>query len=387
MIDNQKKSRLIGKIIGGVLMFAAVLSVFLMDWKKTPEVKTELIRPLKTLVLESAFGSGGGKYPGTIRPSRQVELSFEVQGVMNFAVAEQILENSSVTNRVVRRGSRVKKGTVLARLDKQDYQNILAAAIAEKDRALAQLERVKEAAKTNAVSQQDVSDAQATFDIAKAKVKIQQRALGETDMIAPFDGVVANTYFEDFENIRAKQPILSFQSVVELDIDVNIPEQRVLQVKRGLVKTDWTYSVYFDSLPEKGFPTVIKEFSTDADPATQTYKVTFTMQAPTDLMVLPGMTVTVHETSVNPTITDTMEFLLPLNFVPVDEADNEYFVWLVEESGSEVYTVKKRFVKVKDPSKNNVVITEGLKIGDRIATAGVHILREGQKVKLLDTRS
>lgn len=111
------------------------------------------------------------------------------------------------------------------------------------------------------------------------------------------------------------------------------------------------------------------------------------MQAPTDLMVLPGMTVTVHETSVNPTITDTMEFLLPLNFVPVDEADNEYFVWLVEESGSEVYTVKKRFVKVKDPSKNNVVITEGLKIGDRIATAGVHILREGQKVKLLDTRS
>ncbi len=33
---------------------------------------------------------------------------------------------------------------------------------------------------------------------------------------------------------------------------------------------------------------------------------------------------------------------------------------------------------------NDIVVLSGLSKGDRIATAGVHLLREGQQVRLLD---
>ena len=52
-------------------------------------------------------------------------------------------------------------------------------------------------------------------------------------------------------------------------------------------------------------------------------------------------------------------------------------------SAEEVFTVERRNVKVGPLSLNRVMVTDGLAKGDRIALAGVHILREGTRVRLL----
>jgi len=52
----------------------------------------------------------------------------------------------------------------------------------------------------------------------------------------------------------------------------------------------------------------------------------------------------------------------------------------------ETMTVSPRAVVLGSPIAQGLVATEGLSAGDLVVSAGVHSLREGQKVKLLDQR-
>ena len=46
-------------------------------------------------------------------------------------------------------------------------------------------------------------------------------------------------------------------------------------------------------------------------------------------------------------------------------------------------TVSRSRVKIVNVAGNEIVISDGLKAGDIVVTAGVHLLKEGQKVRLL----
>ena len=41
---------------------------------------------------------------------------------------------------------------------------------------------------------------------------------------APYDGVIAQRFVEEGQNIRAKEPVVQFQDVDEIDIAVDVPE-------------------------------------------------------------------------------------------------------------------------------------------------------------------
>ncbi len=68
-------------------------------------------------------------------------------------------------------------------------------------------------------------------------------------------------------------------------------------------------------------------------------------------------------------------------FSPADQASQQSFVWIVS---GEPLSVSRREVKVLGTSQRGVLV-QGLAPGDRIATAGVHSLSEGQPVRLLDS--
>ena len=50
----------------------------------------------------------------------------------------------------------------------------------------------------------------------------------------------------------------------------------------------------FEGRPDEKFPLRPKEIATKANDQTQTFRATFTMEAPTNFTVLPGMTTTVQ---------------------------------------------------------------------------------------------
>jgi RND family efflux transporter MFP subunit len=366
MAGNKAKPKILRAVIGIVLMAAAVYSVAFVDWSKEVPPEPPVVRPLKTMVIESPFSATGRKYPGKVAANEEVNLAFQVSG--------QLIEFP------VRKGQDVAQGELLARLDPRDFENTLATRQAALDSAQADYERLKGLSERGMAADKETIDSKALYDAAVAEASIAQKALDDTQLYAPFAGVIADTFVDNFQNVSAKQPVLSLQDVASVEIVVNVPEERVVRAQKGKEKDRSRFAATFEYLPGREFEVTVKEFSTQADPATQMYEATFVMPAPEGASILPGMTVTVREYPRTTAPAEATAFAVPIEAVPIDE-QGDYFVWVVEDAAGGTGTVHRTAVKVGEMVQDDILVLEGLSVGDRIALAGVHLLQEGQQVR------
>jgi len=213
-----------------------------------------------------------------------------------------------------------------------------------------------------------------------AQVRVLESRLGEANvdlkdstLRAPFRGVIARRFVEQGQNLRAKEPVVQFQDVDEVDIVVDVPESVMIADIRPAKNAQATAT--FSSAPGRQFPVRIKEMAQAADPVTQTFQVRVTMKSPPGLNVLPGMTATVVLTSLRAGSRDN-RILVPISAVFKD-GKGEQVAWVVGPD----QTVSRRAVKLGETTGGKIAITAGLQPGDRVAVAGVTFLREGMKVR------
>lgn len=320
--------------------------------------KRDVVRPVKTFVYGSADARRQLRYPARVYANRTVEVAFEVTG--------------KIAELPVVRGQEVKKGTLLARLDQRDFKNALAGAEARLKEATATLSRLQKAAQSGAVAPQQVDEALARKNSAEAAMRIRRKALGDSELRADFDGVVAQRYVEQFQNIVAKQPIFSMQDISQLEIRVTIPES-------DMVRSDsdaGTMIAVFAAAPGREFPLTVKEFALEPDPVTQTFLVTLLMPRPEKIELLPGMTATVIWSPP----ADWYDRAPVIPAVAVGGRPGETpWVWVIDPGAK---TVSRRQVKVRQIVQDDMIeIRSGLKEGEVVATAGVYHLEEGMKVR------
>ena len=369
MAGGSGKSQVLGIIIGAPLMAAAIFAVAFIEWQPEPEPEPLPVRPLKTMVVGTTFASGERNYPGKVKATQVVDLAFQVAG--------QLIEFP------VKKGEKVEEDQLLARLDPRDYESALQAKEGVLAKAQSDYDKLQRLFEEGNAGRQEVVDAKAAFDVADSEAKIARKALEDTKLQAPFAGVIANTYVENFQNVMAKQRILSLQDVTSVEIEVSVPETRVVESKQK--KGQYRHVATFDYLPGREFEVEIKEFSTEADPLTQTYTATFIMPAPEDVLILPGMTATIQEYRKEGAAAEELGFAVPVDAVAVDGL-GQYYVWVIREAAGGTLTAHRQDVSVGEMVEDEIAITEGLSQGDRIATAGVHVLQKGQRVKPMVSR-
>ena len=108
-----------------------------------------------------------------------------------------------------------------------DFENEVEAGEARVKRSEAYHERIARAAATNAVSQQELTDAIAQLEMSQAQLKIREKALSDSRIVAPFAGTVAVTYVENFWNVRAKQAVIRLLDTSKIKVDLNLPEDYI----------------------------------------------------------------------------------------------------------------------------------------------------------------
>lgn len=373
-MPGTRTGRLMGAVIGGVLLVGGIVAAVFVDWKHEPEPPPALIRPVKSMVIGASQLTAGRQYPGRVRATEQATLAFSVSGTL--------------IELPVRKGQEVRRGDLLARLDPRDFQNELNARQAQLDKAASDLQKLQKLAEAGAATPREVTDAKAQFDVAQAQVEIARKALEDTRLLAPFDGLIANTYVDNFQSVQAKQDILTLQDVRGITIDASVPEQRIIIAQRDREPLRYRFRAVFDFLPDREFDVTFREATAEADPATQAYRVSFDMAAPQDVTLLPGMTASIREYLIDGAVVDDPDagFAVPLSAAPVD-GQGRYFVWKLIEGDGEHLTVRRQDVEVGAMMADQVVIRRGLSAGDRIATAGVRLLTEGQRVRLYVPRA
>jgi RND family efflux transporter MFP subunit len=359
---TQKQIKLARVVVGLAIVAAGIYVAFFVDWKKEAVEEAPLVRPLKMITVGQSVSGQVRKYPGKVAAINRVTLGFQVDGPL--------------IELPLRKGQEVHEGDLLAGIDPRDFQNRFDSAKAQLDQAATHLERIRKAAVTGAVSQTDLTNAQAAFEQAQADSRIAGKALEDTKLLAPFDAVVANIFVDNFQNVRAKEPVVTVQRIEDVLIEVSVPEERILLAKEK--RGQYRFVSVFDSLPNQEFDVKLHEYSMEADPLTQTYLITFSMPAPEGINILPGMTATVWEYPIQ-TDQQTKVFLLPVEVVPVD-GSGQYYVWKAVKTDSERFTVHRQEVEVGIMEGGSIQVLSGLSPGDKIAAGGVHMLQEGQEV-------
>ncbi|MBW2237471.1 MAG: efflux RND transporter periplasmic adaptor subunit [Deltaproteobacteria bacterium] len=291
-------------------------------------------------------------------------------------------------------GHTVRKGQELAKIDPRDYQVDLRSAQGQLERAKASLKRAEadydrvlriQKQDPGAVSQSLVDSNRQKAASNRAEIRSLQAAvdsagdrLGYTYLKAPFDGIITATYVENYEDVKAKQPIVRLIDNSRIEMIVSIPEVLISHADY-LKEAGKVFRVRFDSFPGREIEAQIKEVGKEASRTTRTYPVTLIMDQPEDIKILPGMAGNAASTISPPGIQGRLQTVIPETAVFSPE-ENKTFVWIIDEKSKKV---NKREVKTGDLMDSGITIREGIEPGEWIATAGVHYLKEGQEVRIL----
>jgi multidrug efflux system membrane fusion protein len=341
-------------------VFALLLAACSKD-----EPKIEDVRPVRALVLAEGGGGASAEFSGEVRPRIESRLGFRVAG--------------KITARNVDVGANVKKGEVLMQLDPQDLklaaagaQASLRAAETNRDLASADYKRYQELRAKNFVSQSVLDSkraalraAQAEADAARAAFRGQSNQAGYASLVSDVDGVVTGIDAEVGQVVTAGAPVVRVARTDEMDVVIGIPEDRVGDLRKASSVT-----VRMWANPQAAIPGRVREVSPVADPATRTY--TAKVAIPPSTGVRLGMTAAVQIASKN----GGGGLRAPLTALHHQKGVTS--VWLVENGA-----VRLAPVKVVGQAGNDVLLGDGVKAGQTVVTAGVNLLRSGQKVRIL----
>ncbi|WP_370587059.1 efflux RND transporter periplasmic adaptor subunit [Undibacterium sp. FT79W] len=367
-VVNRVKLRHSGLSSSRAIAALSLLSLLVACSK--PVEKTEDVRPVRVVTATNTTSDVAFELSGEVRPRIESRLGFRVGG--------------KIVQRKVELGTVVKRGQLLMQLDPQDLllaqtqaKAALTAAESNRDLAQADLKRYQELRAKNFVAAAILDSkevaykaAQASFEQAVAGFKNQSNQAGYATLIADVDGVVTGIDAEVGQVVAAGTPVVRVAQTGEMDVVVGIPENKINTIRQ---MSDIRVGLWAD--PTLALPGKLRELSPVADAVTRTYLAKVSLPADAKDVRL-GMTANVSFVAPNP----APVFKLPTTALFQDKGQTA--VWIV--SGGVVKLVP---VKLAGASGEDVLIAGGISSGQQVVTAGVNLLKQGQKVSILGAES
>lgn len=342
-----------------MIMFFSVL--ILLGGCKQERTSKETIKTVKTYTVIPYGENKTASFPGKVKASSEVNLAFRISG--------------PITRVMVKEGEHVRKGQILAEMDSRDYEIQYSATEAEYKQVKAEAERIIGLYQKESVAENDHDKAVAGLQQITSKYNAHKNALADTKLRAPFDGYVQKRYFDKDETVSAGIAIFSLISTQSPEVVINIPASDFIQRD----KFD-TFHCTFDIYPGKVFPLDLISISRKAN-LNQLYTVRLKINPALGAeMPSPGMAtmVTINYQPEN-------EYTVSIPVTAIFQIDGQSHAWVYDNGQQNVSARKINLSEVL--SDGTAVISEGLKSGEIIISAGVHSLSDGQKVKPLEEPS
>ena len=329
-----------------------------------------LVRSVRYVVVQKTTETGERTFSGSLEAGNQSQLSFQVPG--------------RIRKLPVKTGQRVKRGALIAEVDPTDFELQLrearanyAQARAQASNANANYQRVRRLYETRNTSRQDLDSARTSRDTARsAQVAAQEtvsrlkRQLEYTRLGAPADGTVNRVMADVNEVVAAGTPIVILQAGKELEASIDVPESFVrmisigdpAQVIIGALKTNVEGVVQEIGVSSQGtgvFPVMVK-LKSDPENAR------------------PGMVAEVRLTPKKDALPEPDGFKLPLTAIGEDREGR--FVFRVEGEPGAEGKVMRQSIETGRLGADGIFVTQGIKEGQRIVTAGVSRIQDGLTV-------
>lgn len=354
-----------------IAKWVLISSVTLLAACSKPVPAPEPVRAVKVITVGESGLQAGYEYAGEVRSKVESRLGFRVGG--------------KIVKRQAEVGQRVKAGQVLAQLDPQDFQLAadasragLAAATTNRDLAAADFKRFQSLKEQNFISGAELErresvfkSAQAQLDQAKAQWANTGNQVGYANLVANVSGIVTAVDAEVGQVVSAGAPVVRIAQDGPRDVVFSVPEDRLTLVAVGSAAKAKRWSA--DGTAGNELNGKIRELAASADPLTRTYQAKLSLDAGVNLPL--GSTVYVFP---NNQLAGVQAIKLPTSAL-MQSAQGTSQVWLLDIA---TMTVKATNVQVATADGNEAVIASGLKAGDVVVSAGVHVLSPNLKVSI-----
>lgn len=351
----------------------AFLAALLTSCKEVEETKEEVLRPAKYEVIGTSNALNQRSFNAVAVASQETDLSFRSSGII-------IRLNAKV-------GQAVRKGDLIAQLDNVQAElayeqsvSALKSAESARNTAKSNVERVRRLYEKGSASLSDYEAAKNSFqsaldqyESAKRNQNIKQSQVNYGFIYAPADGVIASKNAGINENISAGQVIATLNSGEGINVEAGLPESVVNRVELGMSAT-----VQFSAIEEKEIKANVIKVAPVLDATASTFPVELEITNPAE-SIKPGMIASVTFSFPNEGDEDE-GIIVPVKAVGEDGQGN--FVYLIESTDENTGIVKKQYIQIGKLSNKGFSVISGLSEGQKIATAGLQTLLDGQKVSL-----
>ncbi|PZO67294.1 MAG: efflux RND transporter periplasmic adaptor subunit [Paracoccus denitrificans] len=353
-------------VIAALTLLTQPAVALTLPWQKEAAPAPMPPRPVVT-ELVSELPELARTVPGVIAASNTADLAFQTLG--------------TITQRPVDVGDEVKAGQILARLNPDDLESDVRAAIAGRDAARVQLqtalstaERTRALAERNVASTAQLEEAERALSAAQAQVRQTESQLtqaeaaqGFADITAPFDGVITAVQKDVGTLVAAGDTIMTLASVNDLEADIDLPEPMLANIEPG---TGFVVRPEREE-DDRRTPAVVQRIDPLADLATRTRRVHLKMEDASGYRI--GALIRANIASDGGAI-----LTLPRTAI-VSGADGEQAIWLVNRQGDKA-TVSSHPITTGQEYLGRVQVTSGLEKGQEVVVRGANSLTEGQAV-------
>jgi membrane fusion protein, multidrug efflux system len=363
------------KNVAKLLPTSLVLATALLAACSKQAPAPDPVRAVKILRVAPSSLSSTYEYAADVRARAEVRVGFRVGG--------------KIIKRQAEVGQTVKAGQVVAQLDPADFalaansaRAAVQAAQTNRDLAAADFKRFQDLRAQNFISEAELQRreaslkaGQAQLDQAKAQLSVQGNQTAYAVLAAPVAGVVTGVEAEAGQVVQAGAAVLRIAQNGPRDAVFAVPEDRLNQLRLGdavRVRTWAAQSASAAASSNAELQGRVHEIAATADPVTRTYQVKVALQ---DAALPLGSTV--YVTVQNQAAASAQLIKLPTS--ALRQVGSGTAVWLLDRSSM---TVRSQAVQVATADGNDAVIAAGIKPGDEVVSAGVHVLAEGQRVSI-----
>ncbi len=348
---------------GSILLLSAmILFINGCDSDTSEGMMEKPLRPVRTMLIEKPDSARVHKFSAVVEASRKADLSFKVHG--------------EIIKILVKPGDKVSTGQVLAKLDDTDLKIERDTVRVSFDNAKADYVRAQTLIKTDVISRSDFDKLKAKFDSANASLEGAENNLSYSELKAPFTGIIAKQYIQNFEEISAKQAIFVLHVLNTINLKVDVPETIMLRLQKNTKPANLRAS--FDAIPGMSFPLKFKEIATQPDEVTKTYELILSMESPKGQTILPGM---VAQVMAEKLLAEDLQpqYYLPANSVLKDSEGNFIYTVISGEKGTG--SIVRKAITIGEITQLGIEIFSGINEGDHVLTAGMSKVTEGMQVK------
>ncbi len=280
----------------------------------------------------------------------------------------------------VRQGQVVRSGQVVARIDPTDVQARVNARTADVEVAKAQLALAEKNRDTqqvllekNFISKNAFDSTQSGYDVALARLRLAEaelvsarKALGDSVLVAPISGVVADRFAEPGERVPIDARVISIVDLSRLEIEASVPAEAI-----GLVRVGQGVEFRVDGFGERRFQGKVSRISPATAPGSRSISIYVALENPGNAL-RAGLFVQ------GELLVSRAENVLSAPAAAIRDEGGKSYVYVVTGD-----LLKRRSVEVvREGPDAPVRIVSGLTPGERIVRGNLGSLRDGAAVRI-----